>query len=764
MALTLPRLDDRRWTDLVEEGRGLLPLHTPEWTDHNLHDPGITFLELFAWITEIGLYRLDRIPAAHRLKFLALLGAASRLPRGAEVAVGFRLRSAGPGTHPSLPAGLVLDAQSPGGERVQYATSEPVVVVPGTIAALQAATGGEVRDLTAAWRRGERVPTFGEDPVVGDALYIGFSEPPPAGVPLSLYFEVEGGGNEERRRIAAREGEKRCRPPGWERCREGGAVLEDDHTGNEALGASPLRHHSVRLAWEVATSGGSWRPLEPAAGEVEEDTRGLTLSGRLTFRLSVTPSRVRVGEVEAALPYLRCRIVGGAYDAPPRLDAVLFNGVRTIQEVPVGAVDWSLVPGAVVEGEPPEPGTSVRLEARFDDEGRIARLVTGSPQAPELFVLAWEAPGPDVGGHLSVEAAPVGVGNGRPGQAVDLPERLPAGYRLAVVSREDGRLHAWSRQSHLDASGRTDAHFLVEPRPEDASSGRPLARLRFGDGEHGRAVPEAAPVWAAYRATRGPAGAVGPNAVAGLANVAGNRARLPALDAVAAHLAKIDNPLSASGGSLGESLDEMARRALEATESSERAVTLGDYERLALATPGVRLARAEARAERHPAFPCRPAPGVVTVLVLPRLPADRPTASAGLLTAVAGHLNRRRVLGTRVEVAGPTHVAFAVRARVRARPGVAREALVGRLGRELDRFFHPLTGGPDGSGWPFGRAIYANEVRQVLDQAEGADHVLSLELVGSDGEPRCNNLCLPPNGLPAVGAHEIAVEGGADPC
>src|SRR5687767_145055 len=96
MALPLPRLDDRRWSDLVEEGRSLLPLYAPGWTDHNLHDPGITLMELFAWVAEQDLYRLDRVPAAHLRKFLALLGILQQPPAGAEAAVGVLLATGGP--------------------------------------------------------------------------------------------------------------------------------------------------------------------------------------------------------------------------------------------------------------------------------------------------------------------------------------------------------------------------------------------------------------------------------------------------------------------------------------------------------------------------------------------------------------------------------------------------------------------------------------------------------------------------------------------
>lgn len=61
MPIPLPNLDDRRWAELVEQGRALIPLYSPEWTDHNASDPGITLMELLAFIAEMDVYRLNRI-------------------------------------------------------------------------------------------------------------------------------------------------------------------------------------------------------------------------------------------------------------------------------------------------------------------------------------------------------------------------------------------------------------------------------------------------------------------------------------------------------------------------------------------------------------------------------------------------------------------------------------------------------------------------------------------------------------------------------
>ena len=83
MPLPLPDLDTRRWDDLVDEGRAQIPRYAPAWTDHNIHDPGITLVELVAWLTEGDIYRANWVPARHRRKFLELIGHTPRQPRPA---------------------------------------------------------------------------------------------------------------------------------------------------------------------------------------------------------------------------------------------------------------------------------------------------------------------------------------------------------------------------------------------------------------------------------------------------------------------------------------------------------------------------------------------------------------------------------------------------------------------------------------------------------------------------------------------------------
>ena len=64
MPLQAPNLDDRRFADLVAEAKSRIPRYAPEWTDHNTSDPGITLIQLFAWLGEMIMYRLNKVPDA----------------------------------------------------------------------------------------------------------------------------------------------------------------------------------------------------------------------------------------------------------------------------------------------------------------------------------------------------------------------------------------------------------------------------------------------------------------------------------------------------------------------------------------------------------------------------------------------------------------------------------------------------------------------------------------------------------------------------
>ncbi|MEM9490040.1 MAG: hypothetical protein AAGC55_12910, partial [Myxococcota bacterium] len=86
-----PKLDDREFQDIVAEALSLIPRYAPEWTNHNPSDPGITLIELAAWMTEIILYRLNRVPEKNYIAFLNLLGIKLKPPRASRALLQFKL-------------------------------------------------------------------------------------------------------------------------------------------------------------------------------------------------------------------------------------------------------------------------------------------------------------------------------------------------------------------------------------------------------------------------------------------------------------------------------------------------------------------------------------------------------------------------------------------------------------------------------------------------------------------------------------------------
>ncbi len=86
-----PKLDDRTYADIVAEAMRLIPRYCPEWTDHNPTDPGITIVELMAWMTELILYRLNRVPEKNYLAFLNMIGIRLRSPQPARGLIRFEL-------------------------------------------------------------------------------------------------------------------------------------------------------------------------------------------------------------------------------------------------------------------------------------------------------------------------------------------------------------------------------------------------------------------------------------------------------------------------------------------------------------------------------------------------------------------------------------------------------------------------------------------------------------------------------------------------
>ena len=122
-----PNLDDRTWQDLVDQMRALIPRYAPQWTDHNPSDLGVSLIELFAWLAESVIYRLNRTPEKNFLAFLNLLGTTRDPATPASTYLTF---SAG-GAAVTVPAGTrAQTAASPAQPPVVFETDEDVTVLP----------------------------------------------------------------------------------------------------------------------------------------------------------------------------------------------------------------------------------------------------------------------------------------------------------------------------------------------------------------------------------------------------------------------------------------------------------------------------------------------------------------------------------------------------------------------------------------------------------------------------------------------------------
>lgn len=86
-----PNLDDRTWQDLVDETIALIPQYNPQWRDHSHSDLGITLIELFAWMTEQIIYRLNRVPEKNYVEFLNFVGITREPPTPARAEITCRL-------------------------------------------------------------------------------------------------------------------------------------------------------------------------------------------------------------------------------------------------------------------------------------------------------------------------------------------------------------------------------------------------------------------------------------------------------------------------------------------------------------------------------------------------------------------------------------------------------------------------------------------------------------------------------------------------
>ncbi|MEM5775845.1 MAG: putative baseplate assembly protein, partial [Anaerolineaceae bacterium] len=182
MPIPYPPLDDRRFQDIVDEAKKRIPQYCKEWTDHNVSDPGVTMIELFAWMTDMLLYRLNRVPDLHYVRFMEMLGITLKSPQPAKVPVTFWL-SAPQSAPVTIPAATEVSSIQTERERpIIFSTDEDLVIHPPALkkvySRMASASGDKKSLMEHNLRRLESgfdgASIFTELPQLDDAIYFGF--------------------------------------------------------------------------------------------------------------------------------------------------------------------------------------------------------------------------------------------------------------------------------------------------------------------------------------------------------------------------------------------------------------------------------------------------------------------------------------------------------------------------------------------------------------------------------------------------------------
>ena len=351
----VPLIDDRGYDDIVAEIRARIARYTPEWqpvwSDVNDSDPGITLAQVFAWLSEMLLYRMQQVPELNYIKFLELIGIELQPARPATAEVSLLMPSADTRASVPVPARTQLGAASDDGPPLVFETTRSLTAVACTLQSVQAYDGAQYRDVTdrnTLARDGWSV--FGDLPRPDGALTLGLGFPP--GHPNVASFPA----------LSLDLAVATAPPPGK-------APLVYQCGGDATLAPA-------KLQWE-AWNGTTWATIDL----LEDETLAFTRDGHVLLRIPLTAalSRTYLGAYDAVDPvtgaarpplfWLRARLLSGQYDRPPKLLAVRTNTVpveqaQTVERELLGGTDGSRNQRWTLENTPVLAGS---LTVQIDD-------------------------------------------------------------------------------------------------------------------------------------------------------------------------------------------------------------------------------------------------------------------------------------------------------------------------------------------------------------------------------------------------------------
>jgi predicted phage baseplate assembly protein len=670
--LPTSRLDDRTFDDLMEECLLRIPRYCPEWTDHNLSDPGITLVELFSWLTDQMLMRFNQVPRKNYVAFLELLGIRLQPPTPAQSCLTFYLSTPLQEDY-VIPKGTeVATERTEDQEAIIFSTDQDLVIGQPKINHFLSAPEAthipqSLRDQTGQWHSQDQCLSathefmlFPQQPQPGNCFYIVLD----AEAPLD------------------------------------GNVLTLNFTGAQGAPTGINPNHPPRR-WEV-WDGETW--IEALRSEADDTTNGFSFQERS----GESDRSEQHGNVMLHLP-----------ESCPVFSFAAFRGrwIRCVLTEPTL--------------HQPAYSNSPRIKT-FS-----LQAIGGSVQASQ---------------SICVEEERLGMSNGKPGQCF-LVETAP------ILDRRDGEQlmvfppgqppEIWEEVADFAESEPGDRHYVVDSLEGSIQFG-PLIREpqtlkrrtqahspqhsvlakvqspgqdlhdQIMEYQYGAIPPRGAEIMFSYRTGGGKQG----NVQVGTLNFL--KTTIPYVDRVTNHEAAVN-------GADAESLEQAVLRAPNMLRSHDRAVTAADFEALTLRGSGGAIARSRCLqlSANQPA-------GSVSVLVVPQVNTNLINIGQGiapenfylnpvLRDQVMHYLDERRLLGTQVQLQQPDYTGVSVQAEVTLEHAYhnpsAQAEIVHSLQVALYRYLNPLTGGPEGNGWPFGRPVYPSDILAVLQQQAGIQYL-----------------------------------------
>ena len=686
MPLPTPNLDDLRFQrDLVDEARRRIIHYCPEWTDYNLSDPGITLIELFAFLTESLLYRVNRVPDRNRVKFLEMLGVCLQPASSSRAELTFYLSVPLPitpedSTTVVVPQGLEV-ATRPTEEEAEviFTTDERLAVAAPHLVQLRRGVSGAKAsgaertgaDLTRNYlsRLGVEIfyPFARPKPQQGDTFYLGFDEAHDiSGYLLRLAF-----------------------------------VCEE----TQAVG---VRREDPPLVWECSLGDGRWEEVPMSTRLGEKDTTGGLNNPRgslvLYLPLSMKPDQVHGRNAH----WLRCRLEQrraeqGMYTESPR--------IKEIAAYALGGTVWAthavFVRDEQLGHSNGEPGQVFHLQHAPALALRPGETVeVEEKREGELVFIPWErvldlASSTRYDRHFTLDES---TGEVRFGPAVQQPDGTVRQYGRVPEAGRRIRLGLYRHGGGV--TGNVPAGKIQVMKSAIPYVDRVINLYRAEGGRDQEGLEEA--TMRAARELRSQQRAVtaedfedlGKGASRAVARVKCNTAALEA-----------QQPAGTSGAGSG------AKR-----KKSVRTLSPGTVELLVVPA----------------AFEALQA-GDLSKLYL----------EEDLKEQIRSHLDGYRLLTTTLHIREPNYFGIKVYAEivvseyslpevVKARVEEGLKCLITPLplpssvgiaaepggdGQALDQLF-----GPDWEGWPFGRDLYVSEIYSLIQKVPGVKHVLEVGL------------------------------------